>query len=346
MKYLFALLISALVFGCSKNTGDKPASIPMKPDIKLIEEIYQTKDYPNETLDSPAFWHEGQINWLITSAKKGNFLLVSDAANGTEMKRIGSPHNPNYNFEYPNGVFTIDNYLFVVERNRHRVDVYLLPRFELVLSFGRNDLIAPYGIFIEKLKDSYQVFITDNFYENKFPDEMDKRIKVYSVKQSGETLSANLSGFIGNPNGDGKLSQVESLSGDYELNNLLIADEDSTQNNLKVYAYNGKFKRTIGKGFFKGDVEGITFYKSAKGAGFWIVTEQTKEISKFHIFDRFSFKYLGVFSGLRTKNTDGVWLTTESFGPFSKGAFFAVNNDISVSAFSLFDIAEKFGLIL
>ena len=52
----------------------------------------------------------------------------------------------------------------------------------------------------------------------------------------------------------------------------------------------------------------------------------------------------GAFSGAVTANTDGVALTGRSFGPFSRGAFYAVHDDGNVAAFDLAEIVRALGL--
>lgn len=59
----------------------------------------------------------------------------------------------------------------------------------------------------------------------------------------------------------------------------------------------------------------------------------------FHIYDPHSNEYLGIFSGSKTRNTDGIALTPVAFGNFNAGAFFTVHNDGNVAAFSWQDIA-------
>ena len=41
-----------------------------------------------------------------------------------------------------------------------------------------------------------------------------------------------------------------------------------------------------------------------------------------------------------TRNTDGIAITQTAFGPFKKGAFYAVHDDGNIAAFDLADIAE------
>jgi 3-phytase len=66
--------------------------------------------------------------------------------------------------------------------------------------------------------------------------------------------------------------------------------------------------------------------------------------SEFHVFDRESLEYLTTFKGETTEYTDGVWLSQESFGPFSNGAFYAVHDDKQTTAFQWDDIATTLEL--
>ena len=151
------------------------------------------------------------------------------------------------------------------------------------------------------------------------------------VKKFGETTN------------QGKLKIVESIYGDPEYNNLLIAEEKEDETCVKVYDLDGNYKnQIIGKGLFKYQVEGIALYKSESNDGFWIITDQDSANNSFHIFSRKNFKHLGYFQNPNTTNTDGIWLTQENYKGFPDGAFFAVHNDGNVSCSDLKLIVDKF----
>jgi len=337
------ILLSVLLFnqitGCS---GEQT-----KEKVSVIKEVYQTLRNENDNIDSPAFWQgKNGENWLIATAKTANQLIIDDAATGINIKRFGSEGKELGSFLRPNGISVVDDYLFVVERDNHRVQVLSLPNLKPIGTFGDSLLIKPYGIFAAKNESGYSIFITDNYeYEkDKIPADslLGKRVLKFSVMlNSEEILSSVFQKYIGDTKGKGVLRIVESVYGDPKNNVLLVAEEDTVNSSIKIYDMKGIFTgKTFGKEIFKGQVEGITLYEDENENGFWIITDQSYDENVFHIFDRKTFKHIGAFKGENTINTDGIWLTQKSFSNFKKGAFFAVNNDGNVSAFNLEEILE------
>lgn len=316
-----------------------------------INEVFQTTSDTTDNVDSPAFWQsENGENWIITTAKESDVLIVDDATTGKNIKRIGKTGIELGQFDRPNGIFVIDDYCFVVERDNHRVQLFTLPEFQSLIAFGDSILIKPYGIFINKVNaGQYEVFVTDNYEtqnEQTPPiNELNKRIHKFIINISDSSIMWNHHSAFGDTTEPGALKIVESICGDPQHNNLLIAEEDVSQSSVKVYDFNGKFTGKIfGKGLFKSQVEGIALYDCGDGKGYWIVTDQSDSTNKFLFFDRTTFKYINSFTANKTTNTDGIWLTQIPFSKYTKGAFFAVNNDTNVSMFDLTEIVKKLNL--
>ena len=85
-------------------------------------------------------------------------------------------------------------------------------------------------------------------------------------------------------------------------------------------------------------------YKKSKTDGYLISTDQSYKENLFHIFDRKTLNHLGTFQGPKTKNTDGITITSKSFKNFPQGAFYAVNDDSNVAAFNWQIIAKNLNL--
>jgi hypothetical protein len=88
----------------------------------------------------------------------------------------------------PNGIAVQGDYLFVVERDNHRVQLLSLPDFKTIGTFGEKELRSPYGIWLtEKEPGELDVYITDSFmYGKKFDvvppfDELNQRVRRYRV---------------------------------------------------------------------------------------------------------------------------------------------------------------------
>jgi len=345
LKKIIPLLMVTLLFSnCSKINLRKDEN----NSVIIFNNSYQTSANEADNIDSPTFYKLDSNNaWLISTAKSTNRLLVHNASNGDFIKYIGSKGCGQLEFLRPNGIFVIDSFLVVVERDNHRLQVITLPNLNFVTFIGTDELVKPYGIFAYKKENQYHFYITDNYEtaEEQIPpnNELNKRVLHYQFSYVESIPTTKLIKKFGEIEGNGVLKIVESIWGDKENNNLLIAEEKKDETCVKVYDFDGNFKnQIIGKGLFKYQVEGIAFYNAKYGKGFWIITDQNLGDNTFHIFSRKDFNHIGSFKVSNTENTDGIWLTQNSFNNFPKGAFFSVNNDQNVSAVNLAVILKKF----
>jgi 3-phytase len=349
-------LVGTLVPALAACGGGEKAATPVAaataaPTARL-REVWQTERDTLDNIDSPAIWHgpEGQ-HWLLSTAKTTDVLVVNDAATGKELRRVGGSGTAPGRMERPNGVFVIDDLVMVVERDNHRVQVFRLPEFTPLGTFGSELLKKPYGIAAYAADDSgsYIVYVTDNY---EMPDEavppdslLGERVRQFRVAVGARKLVAEPVAAFGETSGPGALKVVESIAADVPNNRLLIAEELETASHIKVYTLDGKFTgRTIDSGLFPHQAEGIILYACGDTAGYWLATDQDMTVNTFHVFDRQTLDHVGSFQGETTLNTDGIALTQRGFGGFPNGAFYAVHNDGNVAAFSWDAIADALKL--
>ena len=352
-----ALLGAALLLaGCSGGAdprptagGAEPAAAASPDSPALIEEAFLTIREEAENVDSVATWHgpDGQ-HWLIATAKEGNVLQVFDAATGEPVQRVGETGDGAGQFSRPNGISVIDDMVAVVERNNTRVQLFALPGFEPLGSFGSEQLRWPYGVWLQRMTDgAYRAFVTDAYEtadEQIPPDsELGERIKQFRFTVGQAGVSAKHERSFGATEGDGVLHKVESLFGDPETGRLLVADEDAVD--IKLYDFGGRFQGAImGADIFEYEPEGIALYACADGSGYWFTTDQDTRINRFHVFTREALDYVGSFGGPVTRNTDGVWLTQTAMPGFPAGTFYAVHDDGNVAAFDLSRVFDALSL--
>jgi 3-phytase len=252
----------------------------------------------------------------------------------------------------PNGIAVIDDLALVVERDNHRVQLFQLPSLKPLLVFGADDLKQPYGLWVRPQKDSYEVIVSDNYMSPQNEDlppplaELGQRFKRYQLKRVPAGWQAKLMGSFGETTEAGAIRIAESVFGDVENDRLLLAEEDvATGTRLREYDLEGRYRgRDIGADLFKAQAEGMALMRCEGGAGFWIATDQFKDRSLFHIFDRKTLNHLGAFAGEKTANTDGVWLDQTADARFPQGVFYAVDDDQAVAAFDWRDIANALNL--
>jgi 3-phytase len=365
---LIAALIGAVLTACSVA----PATVAKEPDERTaadpllaasgvahvtVRERFVTPLTPQDNVDSPALWlgPDGKAVLLATAKKTGR-LMRYDGDSGAAAGAVGKPGTAAGQFDRPNGIFVHDDLLFVVERDNHRVQVLRLPGFESLGSFGETELQQPYGIWLRAADGGgYDVLVSDAYMAGKDANgddivpplaELDRRVRRYAVTVSGGTVRATLRGSVGDTSDAGAIRIPESLWGDTVHDRLLIAEEDTiTGTAVREYDLAGRYKgRTLGLGLFKAQAEGIALWQCADGSGYWIATDQFKDRSLFHIFDRVTLEHLGAFAGETVANTDGIWLHQAGTKRFPQGVFYAVHDDQGVGAFDWADIARTLGL--
>jgi 3-phytase len=330
---------------------------PLLSEAKLphqvIREAFLTPATPAENIDSPASWRapDGQ-RWLLATAKAGDRLVIYDGGTGHPLRTVGSTGTALGQMRRPNGIAVIDDLALVVERDNHRVQLFQLPSMQPLLVLGADDLKQPYGLWVRAQKDSYEVIVSDNYMSPQNEDlppplaELDQRFKRYQLRRVPEGWQARLMGSFGEITDAGAIRIAESVFGDVENDRLLLAEEDvATGTRLREYDLEGRYRgRDIGADLFKAQAEGMALMRCEGGAGYWIATDQFKDRSLFHIFDRKTLRHLGAFAGEKTANTDGVWLDQTSDARFPQGVFYAVDDDQAVAAFDWRDIAKALNL--
>lgn len=318
-----------------------------------VPEAFVTATTPDENVDSPASWRAPDgTTWLIATAKATDRLVVYDGDTGATRRTVGGPGSGAGEFNRPNGIFVADDLVFVVERDNRRVQVLRLPGFESLGSFGQAELQKPYGLWLQRRDDAYEVLVSDAYMSESDEDaappvaELNRRFKRYRVRDAGSAIGSELLGVFGDTDAAGAIRIPESIWGDAQNARLLIAEEDQGDGTrLKLYGMDLRYAgRDLGAGLFRAQAEGMALWTCADGSGYWIATDQYKDRSVFHVFDRLTLEHRGAFAGNRTANTDGVWLQQAATRAFADGVFYAVDDDQAVSAFDWRAIARALSL--
>lgn len=368
MRFRLSVLVAALALAtaCSTTpstrepdeiTGAEPTLAGSGIAHATVAEAFLTAATPKDNIDSPASWAapDGKT-WLFATAKEGKGLVLYDGDTGATLRGVGTVGSRAGQFKRPNGVAVSGNLLFVVERDNHRVQVLSLPGLISLASFGEGELRQPYGLWIRELENGErEVLVTDAYMAGKDAkgddivpalDQLDRRIKRYRVRIDGDSVSAALTGTLGDTSPEGAIRIPESLWGDPTHDRLLISEEDIvTGTALREYTLAGEYRgRTIGLGQFQAQAEGIALWACPDGSGYWLATDQFKDRSLFHVYDRRTLAPLGAFAGNTVANTDGIWLHQRGTARFPQGVFYAVHDDMAVAAFDWRDIAAALSL--
>ncbi len=344
---LLTIIISIFAVSCSKIEkveSEKESKYPLV-HYDLISEWND-----DDNIDSPALWisSDGSQSLIIATSKAKHNLFVYNTSDLKLLKQVGKQGKGQVEFDRPNGIWVINDYLFVCERDNHRIQVLTLPDFNFVGFVGESQLIRPYGLSVLKTNNSYSVYVTDQFEVDNhiYPPYpmLNQRVKLFSFEIQNNTVSQqSLVKSIGDTTGKGQLVIVESIFADPAYNRLLIAEEDKNQNLVKVYDMDGNFtKQELGDDLIEYQAEGIMLYDCGNGEGYYFLTDQDyykTNNNTFHIYNRKDLKYVGSFISDKIQNTDGIWVTNQKFGKFDKGALIAVNDDGGVG---IIDIKKIF----
>lgn len=354
---LVAIAVSACITALPRQTPAPPIAV-LTPHA--VTERYVSTANRADELDSLATWATPTgATWLIASAKSADQLLVFDADTGERLRTVGEPGPAAGEFDRPNGLAVHGDHLFVVERDNHRVQVFGLPGFEPLGSFGDDDLRAPYGLWINETEPGeLQVYVTDSFmYGERFDvlpplAELDQRVRRFRVSFAPDgSPRGRYLGAFGDTSADTALHVVESIAGDASGDRLLIADERVPRaggghtSTLREYDFSGRYTgRSLPQDAFSAEAEGVALWSCSAENGYWVAVDQLAPLTMFHLFERHSLQPAGSFHGAVTSHTDGVALHAASTQAFPHGALFAVHGDKAVSAFDLADIARELGL--
>lgn len=333
--------------------GGEPLLSKARVPHAVISETFLTPAAPADNLDSPAAWRapDGR-RWIITTAKGSHQLVVFDGDSGVRLRGVGGKGAALGELDRPNGIAVVDDLAFVVERDNRRVQVFSLPAFEPLAVFGGDVLREPYGLWVRPLDGGYEVIVSDNYMSPENKDlppplaELGQRFKRFRVTREDGRWQGRLIGSFGDTTAQGAVRIAESVYGDVAHGRLMIAEEDTAVGTqLREYGLDGRYKgRNVGAGLFQAQAEGMTLWQCADGSGYWIATDQFKDRSLFHVFDRRTLAHVGAFSGRITANTDGVWLDPSGDARFPSGVFYALHDDQAVAAFDWRDIAKALRL--
>jgi 3-phytase len=350
---LLAFSCSLVAFPPAPAHGATPGAKAQAAPPRVVTERYVSPPQPGEELDSLATWrHPDGGTWLIATAKSSHRLVVFDADTGQRLREIGGKGEAAGEFRRPNGIAVLDDRLFVVERDNRRVQVFALPEFRPLGSFGGDTLRTPYGLWLNPQADGIEAFVTDSFmYGERFdvlpkPEEMSQRVRRYRLRFDADgTVRGESLGSFGATDAANALRIVESIAGDPAHDRLLIADEYQPHSTLREYTFAGRATgRSIPENVFAFEAEGVALWTCGRDRGYWVAVDQLSPLTVFHFFDRRTLKRIGSFTGATVAATDGIALRTAPTRRFPAGALFAVHDDTSVAAFDLRDIAATLRL--
>lgn len=266
---------------------------------------WESRLYNDYNLDSIAVYNKK----IYITCKSKNTILVLNLKGGF-IRFIG-----NNLFNRPNGILILDNFMFITERDSHRIHLYDLDKNVSIGVYGSNILKYPYGIKGFKIKGIYNIYVTDNKL---------KKVFNFNFKIINNKFYFKFIKSFGN-----NLKKLECLCVDKNYNRILISDEE--EKNIQIYNLNGQYLKTIGNKMFLGDPEGMDLYKINEEEGIYITTDQTRNNNRFHLWDRKTLQYKETIYNKYVTNTDGICISED------KKELYVINNDLSVCSLELIE---------
>ena len=294
--------------------------------FKILPQEFHTYKAPQSNIDSIAFWKnkDESMSHIYVTGKEDGAVHIYDAANGNFLGFVKKDGIGLGEFQRPNGILVLQDVLYVVERDNHKVSVFSLPELIFQGSIGFNELQYPYGItgFVDSIDKSHKIFVTDNPNAG-IPQE--NRIKHWKVTYN-ETVQIKYLGIFGNQ----MFRKVETIACDKEYNRLLVAEEDIGQNKIvSLNLHDGSLESTPLDTFkFLYEPEGLALIPELD---IWIATDQSEDDNRFYIFDRMNLTLLDTIGLNGVTNTDGI-----AVGKIGEDWFlYAVDDDRRVGSFNL-----------
>jgi 3-phytase len=273
-----------------------------------------TVTIPGKNVDSPAIWFapKPEESLVLLTEKGGGQVMVFKAdAKATFVRRFGK-------MKRPNGVAILQgvpigsinkDLAFITDRDGNIINVYSIPDFELVGSFGQ-DIKQPMGISLYHRKSDGAIFA---YIVKKLGKENEKVISYRITDKDGRITGTHEISF-----GRELLTNQETVVVDQDREQVYVADEN--RHEVKVYDLTGKLVTAFGKGHFSAQVEGIALLGCGK-SGLIVVTDQKGE-TEFEVFDRATLQHLGTIK-TTLKVTDGIALTEKPLPDYPNGLFVA-----------------------
>jgi 3-phytase len=245
-----------------------------------VDPVWKSKCNPEDDINSIAIINDK----IYVTAKRTHTINIYNEIDGNKHGTLGNKET----FNRPNGIFALNNYLFIVERDNKRLQI---------IDVNNNKVIAlltifkePYGIYVDEDETNYNIYITDNKTKYLYKIIYDKSFNNYQINilyKFNQTV------------------ELESVIVDKEYNRIIVSDEANKL--LYILNLNGTFVEYFGEDLFESEPEGMAQYKE-----YYIFTDQSMENNLFHFINRSNLTYSFSLHVNDVSNTDGIYIKDDS----------------------------------
>jgi len=205
-----------------------------------MEENFREQLLPGKNISSFAFWHgiNGE-HWAVAATDGSDALAVYDIKKGSLIQQFGKTGDDTSEFRNPCDVIVAEDFVFVLERRNHRVQVLGLPDFTSLGMIGGDRLKKPSKMALYRIENgAFYLYIADS--QSSAGEEVTHVLR-YSVSRAVTTIHNTYLTTFGYAPGSGYLHTVEAMTVDPANRQLLITDSEQTRKTVKVFTLEGEF---------------------------------------------------------------------------------------------------------
>jgi 3-phytase len=337
---LVVIVFSIVLFVASPGINNAAAQTVVSPSLTLQGPGIADQD------DMTVWLHPTDLSrsTIITSDKAANKLFVYDL-NGNTLQDVAAqqPGNIDTRYRFPLGVDFVDIVAFN-ERDTNKIRVYKVNPVTRLLEQvddGNINSGPNYGFSL------YKSPRTGKYYAFTGP-ESSTQVRQFELVDGGNGLIS-----AGGPLRQlQQLGTSEGMVADDETGNLYVAEESGGIWKFDAEpggAPSGTKIASVGQNGLTADVEGITIYYTANGAGYLIASSQGS--STFNVYQRSTpHAFVGTFAVSGAADSDGVDVINLPLnGNFAQGMFALHNGRASphpVEVVKWEDIATLLDLVI
>jgi len=306
--------------------------------ISFIQETIATESVRSDT-DDPAIWihpNQPELSLLIGTDKKvligGLYVFDLDGKIIQHIDNLDRPNNVDVEYGFRiNETYSID-LAVLTERGQKRLRIFsinattrrlneLIGGNTNVFTDSVNNSAAPMGIGL------YKRISDGKFYAVVSRKAGPNRgyLGQYELIWNGQSIDLKLIRYFGDRQG----AEIESIVVDDQLGFVYYSDE---KYGIRKYNVDPTTNQTEQIGLinttnlWRGDSEGLALYKTSDTNGYLIVTDQIKNGSIFHIYERQgNNSYINSIK-TRADSTDGIEVTSSSLNKnFPYGLLIVMN---------------------
>jgi 3-phytase len=267
--------------------------------------------------------------WLFILSQDSNKIFILNALSGKYIKSLGSHGDAIGQFDTPSDMSIYDDYLFILERDNHRIQIFSLPELKFVGIIGEVELTAPNCLETIKLRKDNKnyccVYVGDNL------DNKPSRNKCYFKF----ILELNESGIYDTevtryePKEKSQLGFIQSIKYDGVQDNLYIVDKLSKD--VKIFNFNDQYKSTILKNYFKGNPGEINIIQNNIFIG-----DFSRLDNFFHIFSR-NFKHENTLVSDKTLKNECFCIINHN----NNLILYTADEDDEILAYRIYELNNK-----